>query len=104
LLAGRIISPATLRSALIPRATGPDRVLGVVAAYGLGFMLPSEAFWVPAGGRQDAFGHSGLSGATSLGDTARGLAIGYVTNRMGIGPTAGTRAARLVSAVYASAG
>jgi CubicO group peptidase (beta-lactamase class C family) len=104
LLAGRIISPATLRSALTPRATGPDRVLGVSAAYGLGFMLPSEAFWVPAAGRPGAFGHSGLSGATSLGDTARGLAIGYVTSRMGIGATAGTRAARLVSAVYASAG
>jgi CubicO group peptidase (beta-lactamase class C family) len=104
LLAGHIISPATLRSALTPRATGPDRVLGVSAAYGLGFMLPSEAFWVPAAGRPGAFGHSGLSGATSLGDTASGLAIGYVTSRMGIGATAGTRAARLVSAVYASAG
>jgi CubicO group peptidase (beta-lactamase class C family) len=104
LLAGRIISPATLRGALTPRATGPDRVLGVSAAYGLGFMLPSEAFWVPAAGRPGAFGHSGLSGATSLGDTARGLAIGYVTSRMGIGAAAGTRAARLVSAVYASAG
>ena len=104
LLAGQIISPATLRSALTPRATGPDRVLGVTTAYGLGFMLPSAAFWVPAGGRAGAFGHSGLSGATSLGDTARGLAIGYVTNRMGSGATAGTRAARLVSAVYASAG
>jgi CubicO group peptidase (beta-lactamase class C family) len=104
LLAAQIISPATLRSALTPRATGPDRVLGVTTAYGLGFMLPSGAFWVPAGGRAGAFGHSGLSGATSLGDTARGLAIGYVTNRMGSGATAGTRAARLVSAVYASAG
>ena len=104
LLAGQIISPATLRSALTPRATGPDRVLGVTTAYGLGFMLPSGAFWVPADGRAGAFGHSGLSGATSLGDTARGLAIGYVTNRMGSGATAGTRAARLVSAVYASAG
>ncbi len=103
LLAGHIISPATLRSALTPRATGPDRVLGVSAAYGLGFMLPSEAFWVPAAGRPGAFGHSGLSGATSLGDTGRGLAIGYVTSRMGTGATAGTRAARLVSAVYASA-
>jgi CubicO group peptidase (beta-lactamase class C family) len=104
LLAGRIISPATLRSALTPRATGADRVLGVSAAYGLGFMLPSGAFWVPAAGRPGAFGHSGLSGATSLGDTERGLAIGYVTNRMGSGAAAGTRAARLVSAVYASAG
>lgn len=104
LLAGQIISPATLRSALTPRATGPDRVLGVTSAYGLGFMLPSGAFWVPADARAGAFGHSGLSGATSLGDTARGLAIGYVTNRMGSGATAGTRAARLVSAVYASAG
>jgi CubicO group peptidase (beta-lactamase class C family) len=104
LLAGQIISPAALQSALTPRATGPDRVLGVTTAYGLGFMLPSAAFWVPAGARAGAFGHSGLSGATSLGDTARGLAIGYVTNRMGSGATAGTRAARLVSAVYASAG
>jgi CubicO group peptidase (beta-lactamase class C family) len=104
LLAGRVVSPATLRGALAPRVSGTDRVLGVTTAFGLGFMLPSESFWVPRAAQQGAFGHTGLSGAIGLGDTSRGLAVGYVTNRMGNGAATGTRAARLVSAVYASTG
>ena len=104
LVAGRIVSPATLRGALAPRVSGTDRVLGVTTAFGLGFMLPSESFWVPRAAQRGAFGHTGLSGAIGLGDTSRGLAIGYVTNRMGNGAAAGTRAARLVSAAYASTG
>ena len=104
LLAGRVVSPATLRDALAPRVSGTDKVLGVRTAFGLGFMLPSESFWVPRAAQQGAFGHVGLSGAIGMGDTSRGLAIGYVTNRMGNGAAAGTRAARLVSAVYASTG
>jgi CubicO group peptidase (beta-lactamase class C family) len=102
LLAGRLLDPAALRIALVPRATGPDRVLGINSAFGLGFMLPSDAFWVPPAGRASAFGHSGLSGAVGLGDTARGLAIGYVTNGIGDEISAAARAARLISAAYQS--
>ncbi len=102
LLAGRLLDQAALRSALLPRATGPDRILGLNSAFGLGFMLPSDTFWVPPGGRESAFGHTGLSGAAGLGDASRRLAIGYVTNRLGPELMSGTRAARLTSAVYQS--
>ncbi len=102
LLAGRLLAPAALRSALLPRATGPDLVLGLSSAFGLGFMLPSDTFWVPPAGRASAFGHSGVSGAVGLGDTARGLAVGYVVNGIGDEASAAARAARLVSAAYQS--
>jgi len=101
LLAGRLLDPAALRRALLPRATGPDRILGVSSAFGLGFMLPSETLWVPPAGRGSAFGHTGLSGAVGLGDTSRRLAIGYVTNLIGA-ETPAARAARLISAAYLS--
>jgi len=101
LLAGRLLDPAALRSALVPRVSGPDRILGMNSTFGLGFMRPSETFWIPPGGRDSAFGHTGLSGAVGLGDTVRGLAIGYVTSRMG-GELSAARAARLVSAAYLS--
>jgi CubicO group peptidase (beta-lactamase class C family) len=101
LLAGRLLDPAALRDALVPRVTGPDRILGFSSAFGLGFMLPSETLWVPPGGRDSAFGHAGLSGAVGLGDTSRRLAIGYVTNRIGADVSA-ARAARLISAAYLS--
>jgi CubicO group peptidase (beta-lactamase class C family) len=103
LLAGQLLAPSTLRRALTPRASGLDRILGVPSAFGMGFMLPSEAFWVPRPGRATAFGHAGLSGAIGLGDPARGLAVGYVTGRMAGGVAGPARAARLLSAVYASA-
>jgi CubicO group peptidase (beta-lactamase class C family) len=103
LLAGRLLDGAALRSALVPRATGPDRILGIGSSFGLGFMRPSEAFWVPPGGRESAFGHTGLSGAVGLGDPSRRLAIGYVTNRMGAELSA-ARGARLISAAYLSTG
>jgi CubicO group peptidase (beta-lactamase class C family) len=101
LLAGRLLDPAALRRALLPRATGQDRILGLSSAFGLGFMLPSETLWVPPAGRGSAFGHTGLSGAVGLGDTSRRLAIGYVTNLIGAEASA-ARAARLISAAYLS--
>jgi CubicO group peptidase (beta-lactamase class C family) len=103
LLAGRLLDRAVLRGALVPRATGPDRILGISSSFGLGFMRPSETFWVPPDGRESAFGHTGLSGAVGLGDPSCGLAIGYVTNRMGAELSA-ARGARLISAAYLSAG
>jgi CubicO group peptidase (beta-lactamase class C family) len=101
LLAGRLLDPAALQRALLPRATGPDRILGLSSAFGLGFMLASETFWVPPAGRGSAFGHTGLSGAAGIGDTSRRLAIGYVTNFIGADVSA-ARAARLISAAFLS--
>ncbi|HEX6473182.1 MAG TPA: serine hydrolase domain-containing protein [Streptosporangiaceae bacterium] len=102
LLAGRIIRPATLRAAVQPRVRGPDRVLGVESAFGLGFMRPSSVFPVPPDARDGAFGHSGAGGSIGLGDVERGIAIAYIMNRLSDQFTGDLRGYRLVEAVYAS--
>ncbi|SJZ53352.1 CubicO group peptidase, beta-lactamase class C family [Marinactinospora thermotolerans DSM 45154] len=100
LLAGRIVSPATLRDAVVPRSHGPDRVLGIDSAFGLGFMRPSLAFALPRAAQQTAFGHTGAGGSIGLADLEREVAIGYVMNQTGAELSGGIRAMRLVKAVY----
>ena len=99
LLAGDVLRPETLRDALRPRVNGPDKVLYLDTSFGLGFMLPSLTFMVPS---KSAFGHSGMGGAIGLGDPERGLAIGYVMNKMADALTGNLRGIRLVQAVYDS--
>ncbi|GAA2026972.1 serine hydrolase domain-containing protein [Nocardiopsis rhodophaea] len=100
LLAGRIVSPATLQDALRPRATGPDRVLHLDSSFGLGFMRPSLTFAVPRAARKGAFGHTGAGGSIGLADTDHDIALAYVMNRTGTELSGGIRAMRLVKAVY----
>lgn len=97
LLDGRIVSPDTLRDAVKPRVSGPDRVLHVDSAFGLGFMRPSTVFAVPG---ETAFGHTGASGAIGVADPDSGLAMAYVPNRVSGEISGGLRAVRLVDAVY----
>ncbi|MEV4568412.1 serine hydrolase [Nonomuraea sp. NPDC049419] len=97
LIAGDLLRPETLRDALRPRVNGPDKVLLLNTAFGLGFMRPSLTFLMPS---KTAFGHSGMGGAIGLGDPERGLAIGYVMNRMAGALTGNLRGMRLVQAVY----
>ncbi|MFC7329518.1 serine hydrolase domain-containing protein [Marinactinospora rubrisoli] len=104
LLAGRIVSPDTLRDALVPRATGPDRVMVLDSSFGLGFMRPSLVFAVPRAAWPGAFGHTGSGGSIGLADVDHGIAIGYVMNRTGTELSGGTRAMRLIKAVYDSLG
>ncbi|GAB2913635.1 serine hydrolase domain-containing protein [Nonomuraea fastidiosa] len=99
LLAGDVLRPETLRDALRPRVNGPDKVLYLATSFGLGFMLPSLTFTMPS---KSAFGHSGMGGALGLGDPERGLAIGYVMNKMADALTGNLRGIRLVQAVYDS--
>ena len=100
LLAGRLISAATLRDAVTPRVSGADRVLKVDSTFGLGFMRPSTVFAIPPAGHDGAFGHTGASGAIGVGDVAHGMAMAYVTNRVGDEVSGGMRAVHLVNAVY----
>ncbi|RVX37940.1 CubicO group peptidase (beta-lactamase class C family) [Nonomuraea polychroma] len=99
LIAGELLGPGTLRDALRTRVKGPDRVLFLDSAFGLGFMRPSLTFLMPS---ETAFGHSGLGGSIGLGDAERGLAVGYVMNKMANAVSGNLRGIRLVEAVYKS--
>jgi CubicO group peptidase (beta-lactamase class C family) len=101
LLAGRIVRQDTLRAAISPRVSGPDRVLLADSSFGLGFMRPSSSYRVPHAGRKTAFGHSGAGGSLGLGDVERGVAMAYVMNRMGNELSGDPRAYQLAEAVYA---
>ncbi|MEV0198070.1 serine hydrolase domain-containing protein [Nonomuraea sp. NPDC050691] len=99
LLAGDVLRPETLRDALRPRVSGPDRVLYVDSSFGLGYMRPAMTFFVPSA---TAFGHTGLGGFVGLGDPEHGLAVGYVMNRMAGAVSGSLRAHRLIEAAYRS--
>ncbi|QYC39531.1 Esterase EstB [Nonomuraea coxensis DSM 45129] len=99
LAAGDILRPETLREATRTRVNGPDRVLLLDTAFGLGYMRPSLTFLMPSG---SAFGHSGMGGSIGLGDPERGLGIAYVMNRMANALSGNLRGIRLVEAVYQS--
>ncbi|MDX3111066.1 serine hydrolase domain-containing protein [Nonomuraea angiospora] len=99
LIAGDLLRPETLRDAVRPRVDGPDRVLFLDTSFGLGYMRPSMTFPMPS---ETAFGHSGLGGSLGIGDPERGLAIGYVMNKMANAVSGNLRGLRLVQAVYAS--
>ncbi|MFB4310983.1 serine hydrolase domain-containing protein [Actinomadura sp. GTD37] len=102
LTGGRILRPDTLREAMRPRVSGPDRTLLIDSAFGLGFMRPAQTYFVPAAGRETAFGHTGAGGSIGLGDPDAGLALAYLPNLMGDAATGDVRAYRLVQAAYAS--
>ncbi|MGA5758479.1 serine hydrolase domain-containing protein [Nonomuraea bangladeshensis] len=99
LAAGDILSPGTLREATRTRVNGPDRVLLLDTAFGLGYMRPSLTFLMPSA---SAFGHSGMGGSIGLGDPERGLGIAYVMNKMANALSGNLRGIRLVEAVYQS--
>ncbi|WP_067461661.1 serine hydrolase domain-containing protein [Actinomadura macra] len=102
LVAGRILRPETLRDAIRPRATGPDRTMIVQSSFGLGFMRPAQTFRTPAAGRVSAFGHTGAGGSIGLGDVEAGLALAYLPNLMGDQLSGDLRAHQLTEAAYAS--
>jgi CubicO group peptidase (beta-lactamase class C family) len=102
LVAGRIVRPDTLAEGICPRVSGPDRTLLVDSAFGAGFMRPSQTFFIPAAGRESAFGHTGAGGSIGLGDPDAGLALAYLPNMMGDQVSGDLRAYRLAQAAYAS--
>ncbi|MCW2899411.1 MAG: beta-lactamase [Streptosporangiaceae bacterium] len=104
LLAGRIVTPGTLREAIEPRVSGPDKVMMIDTAFGLGYMRPATAFSTPPQAAESAFGHTGAGGSIGLGDVDRGVGMAYIPNRMGGYLSGDLRAYHLVEAVYASLG
>jgi len=76
---------------------GVDAVLGLRTRFGLGFALPPVLSPdVPEG----SFGHAGAGGSLGFADPARGLAFGYVMNRMAVNDH--SRANALARATYQS--
>ncbi|WP_405140487.1 beta-lactamase family protein [Sphaerisporangium sp. NBC_01403] len=102
LVAGDIIKPETLADAVRRRVGGPDRVMFVDSAFGLGYMRPAMTFLTPARGAETAFGHTGLGGFLGLGDVRHGLAMGYTMNKMSNTVSGSLRAYHLAEAVYDS--
>ncbi|MGI8810485.1 MAG: serine hydrolase domain-containing protein [Acidimicrobiales bacterium] len=110
----RLLSAATLDEASRAQVSGPDRVLAVDTAFGLGFSLHSVM--TGPGGRSiehslggspvtehgpGGFGHEGAGGSVAFADRSRGLGFAYVMNQLTASLGADRRARRLVDALYA---
>jgi CubicO group peptidase (beta-lactamase class C family) len=77
-----------------------EAVIGRNNRQALGFLLNSPQF--PIGAGKNSFGQSGMGGAMGMCDPDRGLAFGYVMNKMHAVSNVGPRVMRLIEAVYAS--
>lgn len=95
----RLLADATIAAAAVPHSVGPDAVLGVDTAFGLGYMVGSS---LPPECGPHAFGHPGAGGSLAFADPDAGLAFGYVTNRM-LPDGRDPRALSLVAAAYRAA-
>jgi CubicO group peptidase (beta-lactamase class C family) len=71
LRAGRLLPPDLLREATTPHCTGPDRVVGGVTTWGLGFLIEPEGY-----------GMAGLGGSIGWAEPGGDYAFGYVTATM----------------------
>ena len=93
----RLLSAATLDEASRAQVSGPDRVLAVDTAFGLGFSLHSAMTAHGPGG----FGHEGAGGSVAFADRSHGLGFAYVMNQLTASLGADRRSRRLVEALYA---
>lgn len=92
----RLLEAGTAAAAATPQAQGPDAILAVETAFGLGYMVgPALPSPCPPG----SFGHGGAGGSLAFADPAAQVGFGYVMNRMRLDPD-DPRAAGLVSALY----
>jgi CubicO group peptidase (beta-lactamase class C family) len=98
----RILSGKTLDAAETPQVDGPDRVLILRSAFGLGFALPSELLtYAPTG---SGFGHDGAGGSQGFADRRGRVGFGYVMNRMGVSLGSDQRVQNLTRALYSALG
>ncbi|WP_250000725.1 serine hydrolase domain-containing protein [Actinoplanes sp. M2I2] len=63
----------SLPAVAVPQYTGPDLFIGEDVTWGLGVQIEPDGTW----------GHGGLGGSAGYADPARGLAIAYVSRRLG---------------------
>lgn len=95
----RVLSHAALDTARAEQYWAKEAVIGRNNRQALGFLLNSPQF--PIGPGKDSFGQSGMGGAMGMCDPDRGLALGYVMNKMHGVSNIGPRIMRLIEAVYA---
>jgi len=93
----RVLSKATLDEAARRQVAGPDRVLAVDTAFGLGFSVPLDT----AAHALRGFGHEGAGGSVAFADRTVGVGFGYVMNQLTASLGSDRRARRLVDALYA---
>ncbi len=77
----RIVGADALRAATTEQVYGDDVVLERPTRFGLGFQLTQPER--PMGPNPGAFGHYGAAGSLGCADPEAGLALGYVTDRIG---------------------
>jgi CubicO group peptidase (beta-lactamase class C family) len=95
----RLLRPETVRAATEAQVRGPDKVIMIQTAFGLGYMLPPSlnSYASPA-----AFGHAGAGGSAAFADPDRGLAFAYVMNDLRFDLAGDPRPDALVAAMYAA--
>ncbi len=99
----RIVGEASIERHRAEQVRGPDRVLLLETAYGLGYQRPTP--FVSLAPSDTAFGHGGLGGSVGFADPERGIAAAYVMNQMRFpSRSEPTRAQRLMAALYEAAG
>ena len=94
----RTLNDTTVERARAEQVRGPDTVLMVDSAFGLGFMLGAT---FGAANPANVFGHAGAGGSLSFADPETGVAFGYVMNDLRFAQGEGDpRSETLVRAVY----
>jgi CubicO group peptidase (beta-lactamase class C family) len=76
----RLLSPSAVDRALQRQAIGPDLVMFVTTAWGLGFLVNGGSHFLGLGERN--FGHLGANGTTVFADPDRDLTFAYTRNAM----------------------
>jgi len=94
----QLIDPQTVRAALKPRVSGPDRVLPFDLCFAAGLVINrGSGFFGP---EPEAAGHYGFGGSCAFADPVRGLSGAYVMNRQMDVLIGDKRAIRLIEAAY----
>ena len=103
-----LISRVQIDKARTRQTEGLDAVLAipglleVETPFALGFWVNGGTS--PFGGASGSFGHPGAGGSLGYGDPDRGIAGGYVMNRMSQGVAGDSRSVGLIEASYKAAG
>ena len=95
----RLMNDETIARATEVRSSGPDNILFVPTAFGLGFFTPSQ--FAPMLG-EGSFGHAGSGGSLGFANTGAAgarVGFGYVMNQMGHSISNDLRPAGLIAAL-----
>lgn len=94
----RLVSRRTIDRFRAERSRGPDKVVVVEAAWGLGFALDSGLVRLLG---PSSYGHPGAGGSLGFADLDAGLGFGYVLDHMGAAVANEPRTLALVEALRA---